>query len=184
MPNALVLLAPGFEEIEAVTIIDLLRRAEVEVTVAGLELDSVTGSHNISVIPDAHYLDVYPDIFDILILPGGQPGTNNLKSDEKVINWIKDHFKENKKLAAVCAAPIVFHAAGITSGLKLTSYPTEKSVFSDSDYKEENVVKDGNVITGKAVGTAIDFALEIIAELQGRQKAEEIKKMILHKSAK
>jgi 4-methyl-5(b-hydroxyethyl)-thiazole monophosphate biosynthesis len=184
MPNALVLLAAGFEEIEAITIIDLLRRADIEVTVAGLELDSVTGSHNISVIPDAYYLDVYPDIFDILILPGGQPGTNNLKSDDKVINWIKNHFKEGKKLAAVCAAPIVFHAAGITSGLKLTSYPTEKSVFSDSDYKKENVVKDGNVITGRAVGTAIDFALEIIAELQGRDKAEEIKKMILHKSAK
>ncbi len=181
MAKALVLLAPGFEEIEAVTIIDLLRRGKIDVTVAGLEIDSVTGSHQISIIPDAFYLDIDPDDFDILILPGGQPGSNNLKKDRNIVNWINSRFKSGKKLAAICSAPIVFHAAGITQGRKLTSYPTDKDVFTDSVYLEENVVRDGQIITSRGVGTAIDFSLAIISNLKGAEEAGEVAARILYK---
>ncbi|MGD9899844.1 MAG: DJ-1 family glyoxalase III [Calditrichaceae bacterium] len=181
MEKALVILAPGFEEIEAVTIIDLLRRGKIDVTVAGLELDSVTGSHQISIIPDAYYLDVDPDEFDVLILPGGQPGSNNLKENRNIINWVNSRFKSGKKLAAICSAPVVFHATGIAKGMKLTSYPTDKGIFTDSVYLEERVVRDGQIITSRGVGTAIDFSLAIISDLKGKEEAGEVAARILYK---
>lgn len=183
MPNALILLAPGFEETEAVTIIDLLQRAQVEVDVAGLEKQYVTGSHNITVNPDFYYLDVDAITYDILILPGGQPGTNNLKKDETVLEWIKQRHAAKKKLAAICAAPTVLHAAGITKDVRLTSYPAEKEVFTDSHYLEEPVVIDGHIITSRGVGTAIPFALTLISILINRNEAEEIAERILYDGA-
>ncbi|WP_456407924.1 DJ-1 family glyoxalase III [Caldithrix abyssi] len=179
MSKALVVLAPGFEEIEAITIIDLLRRADIQVTVAGLQPNAITGSHHITVVPDTDIQHVKHETFDMLILPGGQPGTNNLKSDETLLGWIKERFTQGKKLAAICAAPTVFHAAGITKNLKITSYPSEKKVFTDSQYLEEAVVKDGPVITSRGVGTAIPFALRLIEELKDRQTAQQVAERIL-----
>ncbi len=179
MAKALVILAPGFEEIEAITIIDLLRRANIEVTVAGLTNGAITGSHQITVVPDTDIERVNHAEFDVLILPGGQPGTNNLKANSTLIEWIKERSAQNKKLAAICAAPTVLHAANITKKLKLTSYPSEKSVFTDSHYLEQPVVKDGNVITSRGVGTAIPFALRLIEELTDHQTAREVAQRIL-----
>ncbi len=179
MPKALVILAPGFEEIEAVTIIDLLRRAEIEVVTAGLEEGPITGSHGITIIPDVLIEKVDHSEFDILILPGGQPGTNNLKADEKLLKWIKERFSTGRKLAAICAAPTVFHKAGITKNLTLTSYPSEREVFTDSVYLEKPVVKHGTVITSRGVGTAIPFALALIEELKGKSIAQTVKERIL-----
>jgi len=179
MSKVIVLLAPGFEEIEAVTIIDLLRRGGVEVTAAGLEQPAVKGSHNISIIPDVFYRDVNPDDFDMLVLPGGQPGTNNLKNDDFVLQLVNDFFKSGKKLAAVCAAPVVFQAAGIAENIKITSYPSEKDVFKDSKYLEENVVEDGQIITSRSAGTAIEFSLKLLEKLEGLEAAEDVRKKIL-----
>ena len=179
MATALVILAPGFEEIEAITIIDLLRRAKIDVTVAGLTEGPITGSHAITVVPDASIDQVNHQHFDVLILPGGQPGTNNLKTNSKLLSWIQERFDRGQKLAAICAAPTVFHAAGITKNLKLTSYPSEKEVFKDSHYLEQPVVKDGQVITSRGVGTAIPFALSLIEELKDKQTAKTIAERIL-----
>ncbi len=179
MSTALVLLAPGFEEIEAVTIIDLLRRGEVQVTVAGLERELVTGSHDIAIKPDVYYKDVEPMAFDLFILPGGQPGTNHLKADPVVLEWVRKRFASGKALAAICAAPTVFHAAGIAKNLHLTSYPSEKEVFTQSTYLEQPVVRDGVVLTSRGVGTAIEFSLALIEELQGKEKAEQVRQRIL-----
>ncbi len=181
MSKVIIIIAPGFEEIEAVTIIDLLRRGGVNVTVAGLERLVIKGSHDISIIPDVFYKDVKADDFDMLILPGGQPGTNNLKSNQDVLHLVKKFFSSRKKLAAICAAPAVLNAAGITNNLKLTSYPSEKSSLKNSIYLENNVVKDKNVITSRGIGTAIEFSLKLIEELEGPDAAENVRKKILFK---
>ena len=182
MPKALVVLAPGFEEIEAISIIDILRRGDIDVTVAGLAQGPVTGPHAITVIPDRVLDRVDHHVFDVLVLPGGQPGTNNLKADERLLQWIRERFDQGQKLAAICAAPTVLHRAGITSGLRLTSYPSEKEVFKDSTYLEQPVVKDGPVITSRGVGTALAFGLALIEELQGKEKAQWVAERILFKA--
>jgi 4-methyl-5(b-hydroxyethyl)-thiazole monophosphate biosynthesis len=180
MTNGLVILSPGFEEIEAVTIIDLLRRADIDITTAGLQPDVITGSHQIIVKPDKFYRDCRPDDYDILIFPGGQPGTNNMKKDELILSWIKDRFRSGKLMAAICAAPTLFHEAGVSKNLKLTSYPSEKELFKSSRYVTNAVVKDKNVITSRGVGTAIDFSLAIIKELKDKKTAREISRKILY----
>ena len=163
----LVYLASGFEEIEAVTIIDLLRRVGLEVTVAGLQPDQVTGSHGITIVPDVLYVDVDPDDYDCLVLPGGQPGTDNLKVNPQVLQTVKKYYQENKLIAAICAAPTILAEAGILQDKKVTSYPAESDVFKSSDYQELSVVKDGMIVTSRGVGTAIEFALELIKIIKG-----------------
>jgi 4-methyl-5(b-hydroxyethyl)-thiazole monophosphate biosynthesis len=184
MHNVLVYLAPGFEEIEAVTIIDLLRRAEINVTVAGLEKGSIEGSHGISILADVNYDEINPDDYNYLILPGGQPGTDNLKSNQKVLEAVRKFRNENKLIGAICAAPTVLHAAGILENKKVTSYPSEKEVLTSSRYEDSPVVKDDNIVTSRGVGTAIDFALDLIEEIKGKGVKEEIANKILYKIKK
>jgi 4-methyl-5(b-hydroxyethyl)-thiazole monophosphate biosynthesis len=181
MNRVLVYLAPGFEEIEAVTVIDLLRRADIDVTVAGLEEGSVTGSHGISIHSDVYYESINPDDFDYMVLPGGQPGTNNLKKNQKVLDSLKKFQKENKLIGAICAAPTVLQEAGILNGKKVTSYPSEEKVFHSSEYQPSPVVKDENIITSRGVGTAIDFALDLIGEIKGEKVKQETAVRILYK---
>jgi len=181
MSKVIVLLAPGFEEIEAVTIIDLLRRGGVEVSAAGLEKPAVKGSHDISIIPDMFYKDVKAEDFDMLVLPGGQPGTNNLKADQDVLQLVKNFIDSRKNIAAICAAPVVLQTAGIVNNLKITSYPSEKEIFKDSDYREENVVEDGLLITSRSAGTAIEFSLKLLEKLEGPETALDVKEKILFK---
>ena len=181
MSKVLVLLSPGFEEIEAITIIDILRRAEINVTVARLEKNIVTGSHNISVKCDIFYKDVNIDDFDFLVLPGGQPGTNNLKSNPTVIEWLQKFKHENKKIAAICAAPTVLEKAKIIDNIKVTSYPSEKDKFDSNYYSEDVIVVDKNIITSRGVGTAIDFSLELVNIIKGKEIRDEIASKILWK---
>jgi 4-methyl-5(b-hydroxyethyl)-thiazole monophosphate biosynthesis len=179
MNRVLLYLAPGFEEIEAVTIIDLLRRAGIEVTVAGLEDGFIKGSHGISVLSDMYYEKIDLDKYDCLVLPGGQPGTNNLKKNRKVIETIKKFKRENKLIGAICAAPLALQEAGILDNKRVTSYPSEKNVFTSAIYDESSVVKDHNIVTSRGVGTAIDFALNLIGEIQGEDSKQKIAGKIL-----
>jgi len=178
----LVYLAPGFEEIEAVTIIDLLRRANIEVTVAGLEHHSVVGSHGITVMTDIYYKAVDPNEYNFLVLPGGQPGADNLKKDQIVLETIRDFQMKNKLIGAICAAPTILWEAGILENKKITSYPSEKTVFKTAVYEESSVVKDDNIITSRGVGTAIDFALALIGEIKGDDVKRETAEKILWKT--
>jgi 4-methyl-5(b-hydroxyethyl)-thiazole monophosphate biosynthesis len=181
MANAVVILSPGFEEIEAVTIIDILRRAEIDVTVAGLEKGIIEGSHNIAITPDCYYQEITDKKYDLLVLPGGQPGSENLKKDERLLQWLRERSVNNEKTAAICAAPIVLQAAGITDKINITSYPSEKEVFHTANYLEDSVVKDNNIITSRGVATAIEFALELVSELAGEEKSRDIGEKILYK---
>ncbi len=179
MCKVLIPLAAGFEEIEAITIIDLLRRAEIKVVVAGLEKISVIGSHQISVNCDIYYKDIEIEKFDYFVLPGGQPGTNNLMSSKTIISWILHFSNANKFLGAICAAPLVLNAAKVIDDKNITSYPTEKFNFKNSIYLDHNVVIDKNIITSRGVGTAIEFSLELVQIIKGKQVRDDLAEKIL-----
>jgi 4-methyl-5(b-hydroxyethyl)-thiazole monophosphate biosynthesis len=169
MEKVLTILAPGFEETEAVTVIDLLRRAEINVTVCGLNNLQITGSHSISIICDNLLDEIDSMDFNCLFLPGGQPGTNNLKQDKRVLKIVREFHRDKKLITAICAAPTVLHAASILKDVRVTSYPLEKDVFTSSRYSNENIVEDGKIITSRGVGTAIEFALHLIGVLKGNE---------------
>ncbi len=178
MKKAVIFLAPAFEETEAVTIIDILRRAEIHVTVAGIVQGVITGSHNIPVNPDTYIDNIKDETFDMVILPGGT-GTKYLREDNRVLEIVQKHHKAGKFVTAICAAPTVLLKAGILKGKKVTSFPAEKAKFIDCHYLEEKVVQDGKIITSRAVGTAILFSLKLVENLINKEKAEEVAKRIL-----
>jgi 4-methyl-5(b-hydroxyethyl)-thiazole monophosphate biosynthesis len=173
--RVLVPLADGFEEIEAVTIIDTLRRAGLAVTTAGLRSTSVDGAHGISVKADATFAEVDPTSFDMLILPGGMPGTSNLAEDARVVAAVQSLAKQQKRVSAICAAPLVLAKAGVISKTPVTCYPGFETKLGDADVKrEQRVVKAGRVITSRGPGTALEFSLAIVEELCGSAKAKEL----------
>jgi 4-methyl-5(b-hydroxyethyl)-thiazole monophosphate biosynthesis len=174
MPKVLVPLAQGCEEIEAVTIIDLLRRAGVEVISAGLDAHPIRASRGVILIADTTLeLAVLQD-FDMIVLPGGQPGTNNLKADQRIIALLQKMAAQGKHVAAICAAPAVLATAGLLNGKNATSFPGALDAFSQVHQQSNTVVIDGKVITSRGPGTAIDFALTLIALLVSTTKREEV----------
>jgi 4-methyl-5(b-hydroxyethyl)-thiazole monophosphate biosynthesis len=180
--KVLVTLADGFEEIEAVSIIDVLRRSGLEVTVAGVGKRDVTGSHGITIQTDTKLEDVKFSP-DAVVLPGGMPGADNLKKSSALKKLLEDMNKSNKVIGAICAAPAVTLAAhGILRGRKATCYPGFENKFgSDTTFISDRVVRDKNIITSRGPGTAIEFALEIVSALVSKEKCEELSKAMLVK---
>lgn len=179
MSKVCVLLAPGFEEIEAVTVIDVLRRAEVETTIVGVESLSVTGSHGITVAADALLGDVGDVVWDAVVLPGGMPGAAHLRDSEAVQALLKLQRERGGHLAAICAAPIALSKAGLLEGKNVTSYPTFADQLSCGEYLEDPVVVDGVLITSRAPGTALRFALQLVAEIEGGDTAQRLAESML-----
>ena len=181
MAEALVILAPGFEEIEAVTIIDVLRRCGIKVTVAGLLPDLVKGAHDIKIVPDKAIEEVQMRDFDAIVLPGGNPGFKNLRRDGRVLEMIKEASDSGKLVAAICAAPAVLSDAGVLKNRKCTIYPGMESEVENraSEVLEDFVVVDGNVITSRGPATALHFALRIAERLVGKEIAEGVRKKTL-----
>jgi 4-methyl-5(b-hydroxyethyl)-thiazole monophosphate biosynthesis len=168
MKRALVLLADGSEEMEAVTVIDILRRAKIEVVVAGLKEGPITASRGIRLIPDAVLEGQEISQFDLLVLPGGNAGTHALEEDPRVVQMVRMAATLPIILAAVCAAPRVLHRAGVLAGKHVTSYPGALQPTDETyHYHEQGVVVDGRLITSRGPGTALDFALKIVEELLG-----------------
>jgi 4-methyl-5(b-hydroxyethyl)-thiazole monophosphate biosynthesis len=165
--RACVLLAPGFEETEAVTIIDVLRRAEVDTTVIGVAGESVEGSHQIVILADVSLADASGESFDLIVLPGGMPGSERLRDDDRVQAFIRRHHEGGARLAAICAAPIALAKAGVLEGRRATSYPGFADQLPGAAYEVESVVVDGPVVTSRGVGTALEFSLELVAQLKG-----------------
>lgn len=181
MKNIAVHIAEGFEEIEAVTIIDILRRAEIKVLLISITNKlEVTGSHGIKIITDQLFGDVNYDLIDMIVLPGGMPGAANLNEHlglrEQILN-----FNESKKpLGAICAAPLVFGNLGILKSKKATCYPGFENQLHGAFVTGEDVVIAENIITGKGAGVAIEFALSIVEMLKGKALATELaKKLVL-----
>jgi 4-methyl-5(b-hydroxyethyl)-thiazole monophosphate biosynthesis len=179
MPNAVTVLADGFEEIEAITVIDLLRRAGVDVLVLGLSGADVRGAHDIWVKADIPFHD-FCGTFDALVLPGGMPGTSNLAASEDVLNMVRHANGQNKICAAICAAPVVFAKAGILSEKKVTCYPGCEQHMAGALLITDAVDTDGNIITSRGAGTAIPFALELIEHLTNGETARKISNAILY----
>jgi len=177
--KALIILAEGFEDIETITPIDILRRAEVEVTVAGLSDMKVKGARGTVVLADKLLKDSGSD-FDVIILPGGS-GASKLAASDDVKALITDMHNRGKIIAAICAAPaLVLSPLGILKGKKATSFPGERArMDKECIYKEENVVADGNIITSRGPGTAISFSLAIVEKLAGKDVSEKINKATL-----
>lgn len=168
MTRALVPLATGFEEIEAVTIIDVLRRAEVEVTVAGLTPGVLVGSRGIKIEPDVSLEGLAADGFDLIVLPGGLAAAEALMADERVLDLVRAHLAAGRTTAAICAAPMVLAAAGVEEGLEVTSHPSVRDRLGRATVKgAPRVIRSGNVITSQGPGTAMEFALALVAVLKG-----------------
>ena len=176
----LVPLAEGFEEIEAVTIVDVLRRAGLDVTVAGLAPGVVKGSHGIPVTPDAHLGALDLGKFTMVVLPGGMPGTKNLAGDERLLGLVRRLSAEGKRTAAICAAPLVLHAAGVLEGVPVTSHPSVREKLPGAIVRDApRVVRSGPVMTSQGAGTAMEFSLALVAELCGEGKAAELAKAMV-----
>lgn len=166
MTSVCVLLAPGFEEIEAVAVIDVLRRARIDVVAASVDgALTVTGSHGITIAADAPLAAVAGRDFDVVVLPGGMPGSAALRDDARVQDLVRRQHAARRRIAAICAAPIALARAGVLAGRAVTSYPSVADQLGDVDYREEPVVVDERLITSRAPGTALRFALRIVAEL-------------------
>ena len=179
MKKVLVALAPGFEEIETITVVDILRRAGARVVLAATEDGPIEGSRGISVLPDTLIDQVDDKDFDLLVLPGGQPGTANLQKNETVKTIIQNMHQSRKQIAAICAAPIVLHSAGILKNTVATSHPSVKGQLKGIDYSEERVVVDGNIVTSRSPGTALEFALKLVEILFGRERMDTVNQGVM-----
>lgn len=176
MARVLVPLAQGCEELEAVTIIDLLRRAGIEVITAGLNEQPVKASRGVNLIPDTTLDKALRQDYDLIALPGGLPGADLLDKDPRIQNVLKKMASEDKFTTAICAAPKVLASAGLLDGKRATSFPgiLEKLALADTILESQPVVQDGKVITSRGPGTAMDFALTLIENLLGSEKRTEV----------
>jgi 4-methyl-5(b-hydroxyethyl)-thiazole monophosphate biosynthesis len=180
MSKVLIPLAEGCEEIEAVTAIDILRRAGVEVVPAGLSKGPVKCSRGTVIVPDATLDDVLSEPFDMIVLPGGMPGAEHLKNDRRVLGLLESMANSGKYVAAICAAPIALHAAGLLSNRTVTSFPGFLDDLPGSHtYSSHAVVVDGNIVTSRGPGTAMDFALSLVELLCGRERRSKVEAPLL-----
>lgn len=179
MPRVVVLLAEGFEEVEAMAIVDVLRRAEIETIIAGLHDGPIASARKVKVIPDTIIDTVKADDFDMIVLPGGQPGSDNLNADPRVKTLIKSFNDKGKLIGAICAAPTVLANAGVLDNRRVTSYPTYKDQLGTAIYEETTVVQDGTILTSRGPGTALCFGLAIAEKLAGKEKARKVKEGML-----
>lgn len=173
-----ILLANGFETLEGLTVVDILRRAEVECTTFALEGLEVKTSHSIYVKADKNIMDEEIRNYDFIVLPGGMPGAKNLRDNDRVIDLIKEFNNKNKYICAICAGPISLAKAGIVEGRNLTCYPGFEDEMGNINYKKDLVVVDGNIITGRGPAAAIPFAFEILSKIDA-EKVKKIKSAML-----
>ena len=181
MSKAYVFLADGFEEIEGLTVVDILRRAGVNVcTTSIMGKEAITGSHNIEVKADTLFEQCDFSDGELFVLPGGMPGTLNLGADEIVVKTIKSFATEGKLVAAICAAPSVLGENHIREGKKATCHPGFEEKLLGAQWLEQPVVVDGNVITSRGMGTAIAFALEIVRYFTDDATVEHIRQGLVY----
>ncbi|MES0326608.1 MAG: DJ-1 family glyoxalase III [Gammaproteobacteria bacterium] len=179
MSRALVPLAQGCEELEAITITDLLVRAGIEVTTAGLDDQTVTASRGTRLIPDTNIHNIKNELFDLIVLPGGLPGANHLRDDANLQALLKQHAANNKLIAAICAAPKALASAGLLDGKQVTCYPGALDEYPQLNVRSTAIEIDGQIVTSRGPGTAMDFTLSLIELLEGKIKRDEIERQLV-----
>ncbi|MCS6957838.1 MAG: DJ-1/PfpI family protein [Aquificaceae bacterium] len=179
MPKVAILLAEGFEELEAVAPIDALRRAGVEVVIAGLTPDPVASARNVKIVPDTTIEELKPEELDMVILPGGAGGVEKLKQDQRVEALIKAMQEKKKLIGAICAAPTALAKFGVLQGKKATVYPSLVEEIKPATYVDQPVVEDENIVTSQGPGTALEFGLKLVERLVGKEKAREVARRML-----
>ena len=179
MKKVLIPLAQGFEEIEALAVVDILRRAGVEVVMAGTVDNPIEGRNRIKVLADAPLESVKEQDFDMIVLPGGAVGTENLKKDIRIKEIVERLYKKGRFITAICAAPTVLSAIGVTAGRTVTSHPTVRTKLEKEKISDERIVVDGNIITSQGPGTAVEFAFKLVEVLLGKEKVAEVNKGVL-----
>ena len=180
LKRAAVFFADGFEEVEALTVVDYLRRADIHVDmISTIDNKICRGAHGIDVAMDK-LMDEISDDYDAYIFPGGSDNAASMRQNKKLLDKVKKVFNENKLVCAICASPTVLYEAGLLAGKKITSYPgVFKNIKGGFDYLEEKVVVDGNLITSRGPALTVYFALEIIQALEGEEKRQQIENQIL-----
>jgi len=182
MAKTAIFFANGFEEVEALTVVDLLRRAGIDVNMSSVTgQKTVTGSHNITISVDSLIEDIDFDSIDMIILPGGMPGTVNLEACKRLQDAIADFDKKGKLLSAICAAPGVYGRKGILSGRKASIFPGLEGELKGANVSYDNVSVDGHFTTSRGMGTAIDFGLAIIERFQGKDAADAMAAKIVYR---
>ncbi|MCU0766525.1 MAG: DJ-1/PfpI family protein [Gammaproteobacteria bacterium] len=181
MARVLVPLAEGCEELEAVTVVDLLRRAGVEVVTAGLAAGPVRASRGVVLLPDATLDEVLDQDFDMVVLPGGLPGADHLDADPRVHRLLRRMAEAGRYTAAICAAPKVLASAGLLDSRRATAYPgvLDSLQLPRTQILRDAVVSDGRVVTSRGPGTAMDFALELVERLLGRARRDEVERALV-----
>ena len=181
MSRAAVFFGTGYEEIEALTVVDILRRAEIEtIMVSAMDQRHVDGSHHIMIEADMLTREVDFDTVDVIVLPGGMLGTKNLEACEELMAQVDAFAAQGKIVAAICAAPSILGHRGILRGRKACSYPTFESHLEGATVLQEPAVTDGNVITGRGMGAAIPFSLAILEKLKGAEAARQMAETIVY----
>lgn len=178
MKKVCVLLAEGFEEVEALTVLDIMRRANITCDLVSINDKRVKSSHNVIIEADKIFDENME--YDLVVLPGGMPGATNLRDDARVIKFLKKQNKEKKLIGAICAAPIVLGRAELTEGRSLTSYPGFEDELPNCDYLEDAVVVDDNIITSRGPATAMAFAYKLLEKLGCAHQVEGISSGMLY----
>ena len=181
MSKAAVFFGTGYEEIEALTVVDILRRAGITADMVSITGErEVTGSHGITVQMDQLFEEVDFDSVDVIVLPGGMPGTTNLETYDPLMDKVDEFYRQDKYIAAICAAPSILGHKGILKGKKACSNPGFESHLEGADVKQEPAVVDGHVITSRGMGTAIPFGLTILEQLAGADAAVQMRKKLVY----
>lgn len=177
-----VFLADGYEEIEALTVVDLLRRVKItcDMISTGDEIETC-GSHAIKVKADYLLSEINFDEYDCMILPGGMPGTKRLEENQYLMSRLDEFYRKEKLICAICAAPTIFGHKGYLDGKAVVCYPALEGELKGAFVPEEEVVRDGNIITSRGLGTAIPFAAEIVKAILGEETSEELLKSVVYK---
>ena len=178
--KVLVPIADGSEEIETACIVDVLRRADANVTVASVNKLQVTASRGMKLVADKLIPECVQNTYDLIVLPGGMPGAEHLRDSKELVEMLKRQQNDGRLYAAICASPaVVLHHHGLLARRKATAYPGFAEQFENTEAIDSRVVVDGNCITSRAPGTAMEFALKLVEILYGEQKAREIAKSML-----
>ena len=179
--KAVIILAPGYEELEAVAVIDMLRRAGITIKIAGVDEGPVPSARDVKIIPDCTIDEIKDETFDLIVLPGGIDSTERLAKDERVLGMLKKQLDDKRLVGAICAAPTVLDRHGLSKDKTITCHPICQEAVKNSRLSQDRVVSDGLIITSQGPGTAIEFALRLVETLVGTEKMHEVNKGVLAK---